>query len=609
MRNIDFDGFIVQTGGTYGALDNFSPSDKDMAIGMVGGKLLSYQYSSTNGTTADGVNFIQPISVTGAGRWVLQTNAPSWTWEGAWVSGNNYNVWDIVTDSTGAYICTYAITNSLVTPATDTNHFALMVSVGATGTQGQQGQPGTNGSNGTNGQGFLWRGLWVTGHNYALYDVTTDANGVYGCISAITNSTTTPSSDATHFTLMAAIGPQGIQGVQGVAGPQGPGINVRGAWASGQNYATSDTVSYSSNVYICMVAITNSTTSPNTDTTHFTLLGAQGAAGSTGAIGATGPQGPTGASGSNGANGTNGTNGTNGLNGNTWWFGTTAPGSVSGSQQGDWYLNTTNSNVYIQTATLGTWTLQGNIQGQQGATGVTGATGETGETGATGTAGVVGGTSTVTAAGTTTLTSTSYYIQLFTGTTTQTVVLPVATTLTAGWSVIINNQSTGIVTVKTSGNNTIQAMVGVPSSTYNSVLTLVCINPSGGTGTASWTWEYRASGTFNLTGVGFSGTVTIPADFVLVNRMVVLRIQYFDATSNSTSFSLTGIPSVIQPSVQVNYPLFQATDNTAPVNMSSNIFTAIAADTIYFYKSASLTGWTATGTKGTTAGTTWSYRL
>jgi hypothetical protein len=66
--------------------------------------------------------------------------------------------------------------------------------------------------------------------------------------------------------------------------------------------------------------------------------------------------------------------------------------------------------------------------------------------------------STVTAAGTTTLTVSSAYFQVFTGTSNQTVVLPSATTLFIGQSFCMSNESTGIVTVNANGGGLIQTM-------------------------------------------------------------------------------------------------------------------------------------------------------
>ena len=107
------------------------------------------------------------------------------------------------------------------------------------------------------------------------------------------------------------------------------------------------------------------------------------------------------------------------------------------------------------------------------------------------------GTSTATAASTTALVVGSNYYQFFTGSTTQTVTLPVVTGLAQGQGFEIFNLSTGVVTVESSGANVIQAMAA------NTILKLVCINTSGGTGTASWSWMYEsAQGSLPA---GFSG--------------------------------------------------------------------------------------------------------
>lgn len=90
---------------------------------------------------------------------------------------------------------------------------------------------------------------------------------------------------------------------------------------------------------------------------------------------------------------------------------------------------------------------------------------------------------TATAAGTTTLTVNSTRKQFFTGTTTQTVVMPVVSTLRLGDQYTITNLSTGVVTVQSSGANTIKAMAA------GSQLVLTCIAITG-TGTASWSFSY-----------------------------------------------------------------------------------------------------------------------
>ena len=99
---------------------------------------------------------------------------------------------------------------------------------------------------------------------------------------------------------------------------------------------------------------------------------------------------------------------------------------------------------------------------------------------------VPGYTTTATAAGTTTLTVASTQAQFFTGATTQTVVMPVTSTLVLGqWWYIVNN-STGVVTVESSGTNTIIAMAA------NTVAKVTCVLTSG-TSASSWFAEYEQS--------------------------------------------------------------------------------------------------------------------
>lgn len=95
---------------------------------------------------------------------------------------------------------------------------------------------------------------------------------------------------------------------------------------------------------------------------------------------------------------------------------------------------------------------------------------------------------TATAAGTTTLTAASARNQYFTGATTQTVVLPVVSTLVAGTSRFrIVNNSTGNVTVQSSGGNTI--LVLAPGAEVEFVCILIT-----GTTAASWSALTRYAG-------------------------------------------------------------------------------------------------------------------
>jgi hypothetical protein len=99
---------------------------------------------------------------------------------------------------------------------------------------------------------------------------------------------------------------------------------------------------------------------------------------------------------------------------------------------------------------------------------------------------------TATAAGTTTLTVSSPGRQFFTGSTTQTVLLPVASTLTLGHSYVIHNTSSGSVTVQSSGANAVATLSAGVTGLF------VCILTSGTTA-ASW-YYMTASGVQGTTG-------------------------------------------------------------------------------------------------------------
>lgn len=122
------------------------------------------------------------------------------------------------------------------------------------------------------------------------------------------------------------------------------------------------------------------------------------------------------------------------------------------------------------------------------------ANGGTGATVANGAmANLMGFTSTATAGGTTTLDNTSSYYQLFTGSSTQTVVLPVTSTLQQGWTFHICNNSSGNLTIQSSGTNTV-----ITVGTGNTVM-CTCI---GTTLTTAADWEAGFTDFSTATGTG-----------------------------------------------------------------------------------------------------------
>jgi len=108
-----------------------------------------------------------------------------------------------------------------------------------------------------------------------------------------------------------------------------------------------------------------------------------------------------------------------------------------------------------------------------------------------------GYTTTATAAGTTTLTAASTTTQFFTGATTQTIVLPVTSTLVLGAAFSIHNNSTGDLTVNSSGGNLVATV------TANTTCLFTCILI---TGTTAASWDSDFTGFTSLLPVARGGT-------------------------------------------------------------------------------------------------------
>jgi hypothetical protein len=122
---------------------------------------------------------------------------------------------------------------------------------------------------------------------------------------------------------------------------------------------------------------------------------------------------------------------------------------------------------------------------------------------------MVGYATTATAGGTTVLTAASTSTQFFTGTLTQTITLPVVSTLVLGEVFVIHNNSTGALTVNSSGGNLV---ITIPAG--NTYL-LTCILTTG-TSAASWDADFTGSSTITGTGANvladsptLTGTVTL----------------------------------------------------------------------------------------------------
>ena len=149
---------------------------------------------------------------------------------------------------------------------------------------------------------------------------------------------------------------------------------------------------------------------------------------------------------------------------------------------------------------------------------------------------------TATAAGTTTLTAASAYYQYFTGATTQTVVMPVTSTLALGWSYHICNNSTGNITVNSSGANLIGTIL--PGTTIH----ITCINTAVTTA-AGWDFGYTDFGTATGTGsVALSAsptfTGTVNTSSITATGGTVLISGGTLSSSGSTLISLISTNSI-----------------------------------------------------------------
>lgn len=144
-----------------------------------------------------------------------------------------------------------------------------------------------------------------------------------------------------------------------------------------------------------------------------------------------------------------------------------------------------------------------------------------------------GFTTTATAAGITTLTVSSTYIQEFTGATTQTVVMPVAATMVAGQSYYIINNSSGNITLQSSGANTILVMAANTSAIITCVL-------NSGTTAASWNASYifdNGAGVLSITGT--ANQVIASAS----TGAITLSLPQSIATSSAVTFASVAFSS------------------------------------------------------------------
>lgn len=116
-------------------------------------------------------------------------------------------------------------------------------------------------------------------------------------------------------------------------------------------------------------------------------------------------------------------------------------------------------------------------------------------------------------------------------------------------------------------------------------------------------------GTYTATGTGFSGTA--PSSTAVWTKMgahVTVTITAIQGTSNATSFTITGMPAIIQPA-RTQYlacpsDFFDTSSSLLVNTVAASISTA---GVITLYLGGNSSGWVNTGTKGLFTGFGWTF--
>ena len=173
---------------------------------------------------------------------------------------------------------------------------------------------------------------------------------------------------------------------------------------------------------------------------------------------------------------------------------------------------------------------------------------------------IPGWATTATSAGTTTLTVTSTYYQRFTGSTTQTVVLPNATTMALGQGFIIDNDSTGNITLQDNASGALGSIVsGMAvfvflennSTTAGSWSGYMFVPGGGPTGQVTWGTAGLSMAGQTITSAGaISGTSLNATNGIIVNNQTVFVSYSIPSGSSATSAG----PMTLASGVSVTIP-------------------------------------------------------
>ena len=168
---------------------------------------------------------------------------------------------------------------------------------------------------------------------------------------------------------------------------------------------------------------------------------------------------------------------------------------------------------------------------------------------------IPGWTSTTTAAGTTTFTVASTYYQRFVGSTTQTVVLPDATTMALGQGFIIDNDSSGSLSLQSNGGGSLGACIpGMAAFVFLE---------NNSTAAGSW------SGYMFVPGSGPSGQVTWGTAGLSMAGQTITNAGAISGTSlNATNGIIVNNQTV---SASYSIPTGYSAHSVGPITLNSGI--------------------------------------
>lgn len=208
-----------------------------------------------------------------------------------------------------------------------------------------------------------------------------------------------------------------------------------------------------------------------------------------------------------------------------------------------------------------------------------------------------GYTTTTTASATSTLTANSTYWQYFTGNLSQSIQLPVASTMNLGQSFFFVNNSTGGLTINASGSGVVKLMDAATSSVSTGCL-VTCILTSGTTN-ASWNATYIpsfSSGAIPVTGGGTGLTGLSQGDILYGSATNTLSRLPKSVSGASTTYLSNAGTSNNPAWNQVS--LISGVTGTLPVTNGGIGATTLAAHGVVVGNSTSPVNVTTAGTLG-----------